>query len=43
MFQVVHTDSPSESKEGMKLVQQSLPTQASTLDPNMNNLPKVNT
>jgi len=41
MFQVVHTDSP-ESKEDMKPVQQSLPTQASTLDPNMNNLPKVN-
>jgi hypothetical protein len=39
-LQVVHTDSPSESKEDMKLVQQSLPTQASTLDPNMNNLPK---
>jgi len=36
---VGHTDSP-ESKEDMKPVQQSLPTQASTLDPNMNNLPK---
>lgn len=42
MFQVVHTDTPSESKEDLHPVQQPLPTQASTPDSFMNNL-KVNT
>lgn len=38
--QVVQTDTPSESKEDVHLLQQPLPTGASTLDTNMNNLPK---
>ncbi|KAF8672999.1 hypothetical protein HU200_049070 [Digitaria exilis] len=38
--QVTHTDTPLESKEGLHLVQQPLPTPASAPDSNMNNLPK---
>ncbi|KAK8448113.1 hypothetical protein SEVIR_8G226500v4 [Setaria viridis] len=39
--QVVHTETPSESKEDLHPVQQPLPTQASTPDSFMNNLKDV--